>query len=175
VNILDILKEEHREVIALFDEANRTEAEDDRLREIAQEIATKLSMHLTLEERLVYPRLKAGAEDEDDKVDVFEAYTEHTGAKNLLKMIETGRKPDEQFKAEVQVLGENVKHHAKEEESTLFGLARKELDDDELEEIGEAWLKAKQRAQRASSNGRQVHRPRKKSSGSRTKRKVSRR
>src|SRR5579872_6945451 len=151
MDVLSIIKQEHREVAALFDQANKCDAGDERLREIA----TKLSTHLAIEERLFYARLKARVDQEEDKVDVFEAYTEHAGAKGLMEMLKSGRKPDEQFKAEVQVLGENVKHHVKEEESKVFGLARQLLEDHELDEIGEAWEKAKQRSERSkSSNGR---------------------
>lgn len=156
MDVLSIIKQEHREVSALFDEAEKCDAGDERLRELAGEIATKLSTHLAIEERLFYSRLKAGADEEDDKVDVFEAYTEHAGAKSLMEMLRSGRKPDEQFKAEVQVLGENVRHHVKEEESKVFGIARELLEDQDLNEIGEAWEKAKQRAERTRKphNGR---------------------
>jgi hemerythrin-like domain-containing protein len=155
MDVLSIIKREHREVAALFDEAEKCDAADERLHELAKEISTKLSTHVAIEERLFYARLKARAEEEDARVDVFEAYTEHAGAKSLMQMLKSGRKPDEQFKAEVQVLGENVKHHVKEEESKIFDLARHLLEDHELDEIGEAWEKAKQRALRSTpTNGR---------------------
>lgn len=155
MDVLSVIKKEHREVAALFDEAEKCDAGDVRLHELAKEIATKLSTHLAIEERLFYAKLKARSDEEDDKVDVFEAYTEHSGAKTLMEMLKSGRKPDEQFKAEVQVLGENVKHHVKEEESKVFDLARHLLEDHELEEIGEAWEKAKQRAENSTpANGR---------------------
>ncbi len=168
MDVLSIIKQEHREVGALLDEVTKCDAGDERLRELAAEIATKLSTHLAIEERLFYARLKAQAKGEEDKVDVFEAYTEHAGAKSLMEMLRSGRKPDEQFKAELQVLGENVKHHVKEEESKVFGIAREMLDQSELEAIGEAWERAKQR--RPSTNG--VH---KKRSKARAKRRVARR
>lgn len=155
MDVLSIIKKEHQEVGALLDQANTCDAGDERLRELAAEIAAKLSTHLAIEERLFYAQLKARADEEDDKVDVFEAYTEHAAAKSLIEMVKSRRKPDELFKAEIQVLGENVKHHVKEEESKVFDLARQLLTEDELIEIGEAWEKAKQRALRgASSNGR---------------------
>jgi len=146
VDVLSIIKKEHREVGALIDEADRCAAGDGRLVELAREIEAKLSAHLSIEERLFYAQLRDRAEKAEERVDVFEAYTEHAVAKSLMQMLEKGRKPDERFKAELQVLGESVKHHVEEEESKVFGIARKLMDEEELDEIGDAWERAKKRA-----------------------------
>ena len=124
MNLLDIIKQEHRTVEALFDEVQDCEPEDQRIDDLAGTIEGELSAHLQLEEKLFYPVLRDRSEEEEERVDVFEAYTEHEVAKHLLELLRSGRKRDEQFKAELQVLGENVKHHAKEEESTVFSIAR---------------------------------------------------
>jgi hemerythrin-like domain-containing protein len=153
VNVLDTIKQEHREVAKLIDEADKCDPGDERLRELASEIEEKLSLHLSIEERLFYAKLKERAEEQEEQVDVFEAYTEHAAARALMELVNSGRKPDEKFKAELVVLGENVKHHVKEEESKVFDVARQHLDVSELDEIGEAWEKAKARALRGSANG----------------------
>jgi hemerythrin superfamily protein len=145
MNVLDIIKREHREVSALFDEAKKCDPGDKRIHDLAREIEAKLSTHLSVEERLFYAQLRDRAEESDERVEMFEAYTEHAAARSLMEMLKSGRKPDEKFKAELQVLGENVAHHVKEEESTVFGIAREYLEPEELEEIGEAWEKAKAR------------------------------
>jgi hemerythrin-like domain-containing protein len=151
VSVLDIIKQEHRQVGAMIDEADKCEPGDERLYELAREIEKNLSLHLAIEERLFYAQLRERAEEQEQKVDVFEAYTEHAVAKALMEMLTSGRKPDERFKAELQVLGESVKHHVKEEESKVFAVARDYLDEDELDQIGEAWEKAKTRAQRGEA------------------------
>jgi hemerythrin-like domain-containing protein len=145
MNVLDIIKREHREVSGLFDAAKKCDPGDKRIHDLAGEIEQKLSMHLSIEERLFYAKLRDRAEEQDERVEMFEAYTEHAAARALMEMLNSGRKPDEKFKAELQVLGENVAHHVKEEESTVFGIAREYLEPEELEEIGEAWEKAKAR------------------------------
>jgi hemerythrin-like domain-containing protein len=150
VDVLSIIKAEHKEVGALIEEANKCEAGDARLRQLAEEIATKLAAHLAIEERLFYAKLKSRVDEEEEKVDVFEAYTEHTAAKSLMQLLKTHRRPNELFKAEVQVLGENVKHHVEEEESKVFDIARELLKKDELDKIGEAWEKSKKRTTRPS-------------------------
>ena len=78
-------------------------------------------------------------------MDVFEAYTEHDVADHLIQLLKSSRKPDEKFKAEMQVLGESVKHHVKEEESTVFSIARELMDQSERDELGEKWIKARRR------------------------------
>lgn len=154
MNVLDTIKREHREVAALFHEAEKCDAGDERIFELAREIEKNLSTHLTIEERLFYSVLRDRAEEQDEQVDMFEAYTEHAVARTLMDMLSSGRKPDERFKAELQVLGESVQHHVKEEESKVFGVAREHLEREELDQIGDAWEKAKARALRStSSNG----------------------
>jgi hemerythrin-like domain-containing protein len=154
MDVLSIIKQEHREVSDLFDEANKCEPGDERLRDLTRVIMEKLTMHLAIEERLFYSTLKQRAEKDEDSVDVFEGYTEHDVAKQLMEMLRSGRKPDEKFKAEVQVLSESVKHHVQEEESTIFSIAKKLIDGEEREAIGESWERSKARAQKSgASNG----------------------
>jgi hemerythrin-like domain-containing protein len=137
-----------------FDEIQKCDVGDERVLVLAREIQKALSMHLAIEEKLFYDRIRASVEEDDERVDMFEAYTEHEGAKFLLEAIESQRKNDERFKAELQVLGEQVKHHVKEEESTVFALAREVFEDDDLERIGEEWERAKKRSEAgASRNG----------------------
>lgn len=154
MDVLTLLKEDHKAVGALLDEAVECEPGDGRLDALAQEIESALTVHAEIEERYFYPALHDRSEEADQSVDVFEAYTEHDLIKTLIALLKSGRQPDEQFKAEVQVLGESVKHHVKEEESTIFSLARELLDADELEALGETMEAAKDRMMsRAPRNG----------------------
>lgn len=155
MDILSTIKQEHRTVAAMFDEVQDCEPEDERIDELARTIERELSAHLDIEERLFYSQLRDRSDDEEERIDVFEAFTEHEVAKHLMELLKSGRKRDGQFKAELQVLGESVKHHVQEEESKVFGIARELMDKEELEELGDKWQKAKERLMsRASSNGR---------------------
>ncbi len=147
MNILTIIKKEHREAAALLDQAVALEPNDARISSLAKEIEAALSTHLEIEEKLFYARLRTRAEEEEERVDVFEAYTEHEVARHLIDLLKSRRKRDARFKAELQVLSESVKHHVEEEESTVFSLARKLIDKDELEALGVKWEKAKSLAQ----------------------------
>jgi hemerythrin-like domain-containing protein len=145
VNILDIIKKEHREAAALLDEALKLDPDDSRLADLAKEIEQALTTHVEIEERLFYARLRRDAGDQEERVDVFEAYTEHEVASHLIALLKSRRKRDERFKAEIQVLAESIKHHVKEEESTIFSLAKKLLDQPELDALGAKWEKARER------------------------------
>lgn len=151
MDVLSIIKQEHRDTAALLDQVEDIDPGDQRLMSIAREVEQKLSTHLAIEERLFYNELRRRAEEAEQTVDLFEAFTEHAVAKQLMQMLSGGRKPDERFKAELQVLGESVKHHVQEEESTVFGIARKLLGSEELGAIGEAWERARKRGQSQTS------------------------
>lgn len=128
----------------MLDETQKLDPDDSRLTELAKRIERALSTHVEIEERLFYGQLRKRAEEQDQRVDVFEAYTEHEVASHLVALLKSRRKRDERFKAELQVLGENVKHHVKEEESTIFSLAKKLLTQAELDDLGSKWEKARQ-------------------------------
>ena len=153
MDVLSLLKQDHRTVAALLDEAVACEPGDGRLDSLAEEIESALTVHAAIEEKYFYPVLRERAEESEDTVDVFEAYTEHELVKTLIALLRSGRQPDEQFKAEVQVLGESVKHHVKEEESNIFKLAREVMEPDELEELGETMEAAKDRMMMRAKNG----------------------
>lgn len=146
MDVLEIIKKEHREAEAMLDQAKDLEPDDARLGELTAKIEAALTMHLAIEERLFYARLRERAKEEEKQVNVFEAYTEHELARHLIALLKSRRKRDARFKAEVQVLGESVKHHVQEEESKVFAIARDLIDREEREQIGDKWQKAKQSA-----------------------------
>ncbi|MEO9262926.1 MAG: hemerythrin domain-containing protein, partial [Candidatus Baltobacteraceae bacterium] len=115
MDVLSLLKKDHRTVDGMLNKAIKCEPEDDMLRELATQIEEALTVHAALEEKYFYPLLRKRSEETEETVDVFEAYTEHDLLKRLVALLQSGRQPDEKFKAEVQVLTETVKHHVKEE------------------------------------------------------------
>lgn len=154
MDVLDFLKQEHKEVSALIDRVQKAEPEDERVRELGEEISRALTVHAALEEAMFYPILRDRAEESAERVDVFEAFTEHDVVKHLISLLKGRRTKAEVFKAELQVLGESVKHHVREEESTIFSLARELLNDEEREELGAAVMAEKERLTRSPGRGR---------------------
>jgi hemerythrin-like domain-containing protein len=163
VDILEVIKGEHRDVEAMLDEADACNPGEAKLTELAKKIEHALSTHVKIEERLFYSKLRERAKNGEERVDVYEAYTEHDVAGHILDLLRSGRKPDEKFKAELQVLGESVKHHVQEEESKVFGIAREVIDQEERDALGEQWAKARKRADATPASGTSRKASRKKS------------
>jgi hemerythrin superfamily protein len=126
-----LLKEDHRSVEKLFSDYETAKG-DGRKQTLARRICLELTVHTTIEEEIFYPAC-------DGKIDeqlLKEAYVEHDAAKVLIAEIEGGEgKGDDFFDAKVQVLGEEITHHVREEEKELFPQVRKtEIDLDALGE-----------------------------------------
>jgi hemerythrin superfamily protein len=113
---IDLLKEDHRKVEALFKEFK--EAKGRTKLSLAKQICNELDVHAKVEEKLFYPTAKRQAPESTD--DVNEGIVEHEGIKRLVKLIPTMSVSDELFDSRMTVLEEYVKHHVKEEESTMF-------------------------------------------------------
>lgn len=126
-----LLKEDHRAVEKLFKEFEDAKGEG-RKEKLAQRICLELSIHTKIEEEIFYPACD-GKVDEDL---LKEAHVEHDAAKLLMAEIEGGSgQSDDFFDAKVQVLGEEIDHHVKEEEGELFPQVRKA--DLDLKGLGE--------------------------------------
>jgi hemerythrin superfamily protein len=132
VDAITLLKQDHREVEALFQEFDKSEGAE--LGPIADRVCQMLTVHAQIEEEILYPAAMDAFEEEEDTELVNEAAVEHASAKELIAKIEEMADDDELFKATVTVLSEYIKHHVKEEEQELFPkLKETGLD---LEELG---------------------------------------
>jgi hemerythrin superfamily protein len=115
-----LLKQDHRQVEALFKAYEGLEDDKEKLA-TAQKICLALKVHAQIEEEILYPAERG--EVDDDTLD--EAFVEHAGIKKLVAELEGASPTDEFYDAKVQVLGEYVTHHVKEEESEMFPQAKK--------------------------------------------------
>ena len=127
-----LLKKQHREAEALLKElaAGKPGA---RRRSQVSKLEKSLTLHMQLEEELVYPRVAKIIGDEEAQ----EAEIEHGLARDgLAKMVELTDEPG--FGAAVAMLTAGIKHHVKEEEQELFPDLKRKLGRDELRELGDA-------------------------------------
>jgi hypothetical protein len=137
---ITLLKKDHRDVAAMFEEYEQLEAEAEKLA-LFNKIALALKVHTRIEEEILYPEERGSVED--DLLD--EAYVEHDGAKKLIAEIEAMRPSDDFYDAKVKVLGEYITHHVREEEQPGGLFAQAKRGDENLEAMGER-LKARKQA-----------------------------
>jgi hemerythrin-like domain-containing protein len=131
----ELLKQQHREVMALFKELENTDASRGR-RRLVDEIAKHLEAHTTIEEEIFYPAVhEAGTQKAEEMV--LEAIEEHHVVKLVLEELPSVDPGAENFEAKMMVLKELVEHHVEEEHSEMFPLAEKKLGKDTLQELGE--------------------------------------
>lgn len=90
---------------------------------IATDLCKALTVHAQIEEEIFYPALRTQGKPFHDMLD--EAAVEHGGAKQLIAQIEAMAPQDDLYDAKVKVLGEQIDHHASEEEDEMFPKTRK--------------------------------------------------
>ena len=142
---LAVLKDDHREVEALFTKfealgrrAYKTKAE------LVHQMTVALSKHAAIEEQVFYPEVRRAVSSLGDEV--LEALEEHHVVKWTLSELEDLTPEDERFQAKVTVLMENVRHHVREEERGLFPQVRKAMAAAKLQELGRGLQAAKDAA-----------------------------
>ena len=132
-----ILKADHREAKRLMTALAETEEGAER-ETMANELNEALTLHMEIEERILYPLVakEVGAEDEE------EAEIEHglarEGLATLMSMVD---KPG--FGAAVEMLKGGILHHVEEEETEIFPELKSSLDRAEWLAVGDAIAEAK--------------------------------
>lgn len=141
-----MLKEDHKEVKALFREFKKSSTTPARKGKIMEKVIELLTVHTYIENEVMYPRVRALLPDLED--DVLESYEEHHVADLLIMELLPMTYKDERFEAKSTVLIENVEHHIQEEEDEWFPKVREGLSRTQLREIGAELAEAKARAPR---------------------------
>ena len=130
MDAISLLKADHRKVDKIFSDLEKGNGNREQL---FTELATELTVHAEIEERLFYPAVK-DAEPTHDLV--LESFEEHKQMKMVLGDLEKADKRTEQWMAGLKVLMEDVQHHVGEEENDLFPKVKKVLSGKELEDLG---------------------------------------
>lgn len=135
MDALNFLKHQHREVEALFKKALNAKEASERMN-LFKQIDRDLRIHSIIEEEIFYPEIKRRVEKSEERLEVAEAYEEHSLVKITIESLEKLDAGSEQYQAKLVVLSDLVQHHVDEEEGTMFKLAHRFFDKAELEEIG---------------------------------------
>jgi hypothetical protein len=148
MDILKLLKEDHKEVSDLLDQMSETTERAAKKRgDLFEQMKSALLAHAHAEQELFYKPL---LEEGDDPDTMLEAEVEHQVVERLLADVEQTDPTDEKWLAKVTVLKELIEHHVKEEESEIFKTARKTFDKAQLDEMGGRFETRKQQEMAAA-------------------------
>jgi iron-sulfur cluster repair protein YtfE (RIC family) len=126
---LDLLTEQHADIDQLLELLGRKRR---HRREVLVELADQLVSHMTIEEKLFYPRTMAF----ESRALLRGAVAANLGIKRVLADMLAMDPSTDEFDARLSVLREHVSHHVREEEATLFPIIRRAMYADELAALG---------------------------------------
>lgn len=139
-DILKTLQQEHDVLRDLFADINAT---TDRARkgraQLLESIESNLLPHAKWEETVFYPAFAERADREGLKTHAEAVLEHHAVEKVVMPEVHAAEVDTPQFAGRVKVFGELIDHHAREEESTMFKLARKLFSPEELAELDEQY------------------------------------
>lgn len=145
IDAITLLEKDHRRLEQLLKRGEETGTRAVKERKaLLDAIAAELTVHETIEERVLYPALKEHAETRDL---VLEGFQEHHVADLIMKELYDTAASDEQWGAKFKVFKENIEHHIADEEGPMFRTARGVISRDELVALGAAMAKMKQDAE----------------------------
>ena len=153
---VSMLKQDHKNVKALFDQFEDTDDEKVQM-QIAMKAIGELKVHAAIEEEIFYPAVKDTVDDEEL---MAEATQEHHVVHFLINELENEDLDHETFHAKFIVLAENVRHHIKEEEGEM--MPKIDEDKEAMERLG---ARMAQRREELMEDPDSLSRPAKGSSG----------
>ncbi|CAN5380611.1 hemerythrin domain-containing protein [soil metagenome] len=148
MNAIELLKEDHKKVNALFGKVKATEESEHK--ELFEQIKQELDVHTHIEETIFYPRLKEEEELEDI---VLEGIEEHHQAKMFLRELAALTADSEKFEPKLKVLMEDITHHVQEEEGKMFPQVEELFDEETLMELGAEMEEEKDNFQNSQAAG----------------------
>lgn len=132
MNAIDFLLKEHekvRKILAdISDESHRVETREKKFEMLCQE----LIRHETMEQKIWYPYFKNNSQLTEI---INHLISEEKSAHTKIKKFNT-IKTETEWKEKFSELKKDIEHHATEEETKLFPLVNKLLNDMDLERIG---------------------------------------
>ncbi len=140
LNILDLIKSDHRRTLTSLGDLEATTTETPSTRNTTWASAERdLLAHMQCEEDVFYPALVRIIEDE-----ILEAVEEHNQIRTAAGDLDLTSPDDKRWMAKLKVIKENVKHHTEEEEGKIFDMANKAFSTEDLEDMAKRFQNAKE-------------------------------
>jgi len=138
-----ILKRDHRDVAHMLKtlESSKPGA---RRRQTVDKLAQALELHMEIEERDIYPVVQRVVGEEEAQEAGIEHRLAREGLAEVQRLVDAPG-----FGAAVAMLTAGIRHHVKEEETEVFPELKRNIDREELAELGDRVAAAKKPARRS--------------------------
>lgn len=143
-NLIDVIMADHREVEAVFAELESGEGSPQHRRDLADHVIAELVRHSVAEEQYMYPAARTALPDGDSIAD--HEIEEHAEAERVMKSLDGLDPEDDRFDELIGKLVSDIRHHVEEEETDLLPRLGAACSEEQLEDLGERVLQAKERA-----------------------------
>jgi hemerythrin-like domain-containing protein len=139
-----LLKQDHRDVAQMLERLQESKP-GPRRRQTVEKLTAALTLHMDIEERLIYPLVAEVVDQESEQ----EAEVEHNLAREgVAKLRQLVDAPG--FGAAVAMVTAGIKHHVREEEREVFPELKRGLDRAAVSELGDEVTAAKQATRRSA-------------------------
>ncbi len=135
MDAIDLLVRQHREMEAAMKQVLEA-GDDSQTKALFEKVGDQLTTHLTSEEEVFYPAVKAKRTEDI----LLESLEEHLSLKRLLADLLLLGPSEKTFEPKFKVLKEQAEHHHKEEEEHLFPKVKKILDGAQRESLGKEMM-----------------------------------
>lgn len=143
MDVLDLIKAEHRQVETLFSEIESAD-ETHKLYQCFNQLFNALNIHAEVEEQTFYPAIRH-CQDTEELVDA--AQEDHDEAKEILEELESLSPTSAEFKQKIRELKQVIQQHVQEEENEVFSQVRECMSLKEREQLCNEFEAAKSKLQ----------------------------
>lgn len=133
MNVIELLKEQHREVKELFEKLIAGERRQRRV--VLPELAKALRLHVRLEEKFIYPAASRVFQGDAGRERILLSYEEHGAAERALAALEATPPADKRFVARTKVLKMLVEEHIDDEETKVLPEIESRLQESGIERL----------------------------------------
>jgi hemerythrin superfamily protein len=143
-DLVSVIIDDHRSVETAFGELEKRSGTPEHRRDLADHVIAELVRHSVAEEEYMYPAAREALADGDKIAD--HEIEEHAEAEKLMKSLDGVDPNDPKFDELLSKLIADVRHHVEDEENDLLPKLQKACSQEQLDELGDKVVKAKEKA-----------------------------
>ena len=144
MDVLDLIKTEHRQIETLFSEIESAD-NPHKLYECFNQLFDGLNLYAKVEEQTLYPAIRRHCQDTQELVDA--AQQDHHKAKQILEELEYLSPTSREFQQKIAELKDVIQHHVQKEENEVFDKVREWMSQEEREQLGSEFKAVKSKLQ----------------------------